>query len=134
MNKAWNAATGNTPIDPQQNARSLVVVLILCVRLPAAKDFERMVNEAIARARIFLHAASARAKTNAENKRQDLDFEINDKVLLDSTNLKVAVASPFNAKPNIFGLLMSCRRLAKSHIDLCQESTLKPWVNIGSKK
>ena len=76
VNNAWNAATGSTPFFLSQGShpRSPVSADIIC-RLPAAEAFEGRVNDAIARARDHLHAASARMKASADQKRRDLNFE-----------------------------------------------------------
>ena len=101
VNNAWNAATGSTPffLNHGDHPRSPVSADIVC-RLPAARAFGERVNEAIARARNCLSAARARMKDSADVKRRDLEFQVNDKVLLSTKNLKLAVAgSPkFKAK------------------------------------
>ena len=63
VNNAWNAATGSTPFFLNQGShpRSPVSADVFC-RLPAAKAFEGRVNDAIARARDHLQAASVRMK------------------------------------------------------------------------
>lgn len=104
VNNAWNAATGNTPffLNHGDHPRSPVSSDVYC-NLPGAKSFEERVNEAIARARNCMAAAAERMKKNADEKRRELHFEVGDKVLLSTKNLKLALVGTPKMKAKFVG-------------------------------
>ena len=125
VNNAWNASTGSTPffLNHGEHPRTPVSADIVC-RLPAAKAFEGRVNAAIAKARDCLTAARTRMKTSDDTKRRDLEFQVNDKVLLSTKNLKLAMAGSPKFKAKYIGPFEIVQKIGKVAYKLNLPETL----------
>ena len=60
-------------------------------------------NEASARARNCMQAFAERMKRNADAKRREIQFEVEDQVLLRTRHLNLAVAGAAKLKPRLVG-------------------------------
>ncbi|GJP69044.1 hypothetical protein CLOP_g25671, partial [Closterium sp. NIES-67] len=61
------------------------------LRVPAAKDFEGKQQEALKSARRWLQLSQQRQKSYADMKRREVSFEVGDKVLLSTMNIRLKI-------------------------------------------
>ena len=89
MNNSFNESIKNTPFFVTQGQHPLWKASAnLGDKVPAADRYIKGIEEAVQKAKLCLRKAQERQKAYADVKRRDLEFEVGDRVLLNTRNIK----------------------------------------------
>ena len=90
INNSWHESVRNTPFYLNYGQHPLTPVsLHVDTQVPAAEHFSQGIQEVVQQAKRYMQAAQDRQKAYADERRLEMEFQVGDKVLLNTKNIRL---------------------------------------------